>query len=99
MIPNSDDLRDLRDISRAVANDTDAQLERELTALRHTTRAELAALKPHLSTDEATFNALVRVVEQATADNIAIAEFVKRVKTLGANVLAVAKHASTLLPA
>jgi len=94
---NDDDLNALRNAARADAAATDLQLQNELASLCRMTRGQLEALRPRLATDDATFNRLVQVVEQATADNVAIAEFVSRVKTLGVNALAVARRASGLL--
>ena len=92
-----DDLNALRGIARADAAATDAELQTELAALRRMSRGQLEALRPRLTTDDATFDGLVQVCEQATRDNIGIAEFVSRVKTLGMTALAVARRASGLL--
>jgi len=94
---NDDDLNALRKAAAADARATDAQLERELAALKGITRSQLEVLRPRLSVDDATFKQLVQAVDQATADNNSIAELTNRLKTLGGNVLAVAKRASTLL--
>ena len=94
----NDDLMNLRNIARKNAQDTNAELEQELATLHASTRPQLEALKPRLACDEATFNSLLQAVEQATAGNISIAEFTTRLKTLGTNVLAVARKASALLP-
>jgi len=79
------------------ATATDLELQQELRALQGRSRMDLERLRPKLACDDATFNALVKAVEEATARNIAIAEFTDRLKTLGKNVLVVAKHASSLL--
>jgi hypothetical protein len=98
-VATNDDLANLRDIARKNAQQTDAELAQELATLRACTRPQLEALKPRLACDEATFNSLLQAVEQATAANISIAEFANRVKTLGTNVLSVARKASALLVA
>lgn len=95
---DSEDLNNLRAIGMAAAADADNQLRQELMALRQSTGSQLQTLKPLLSTDDATFFRLVQVVEEATASNMSIAEFTNRLKTLGTNVLTVARTASNLLP-
>jgi hypothetical protein len=94
----ADNLEELRKRARQAAVEADEELQQELTALHRMTVRDLEALKPRLSTDEATFNSLVKACEQATRDNMSIAEFTTRLKTLGTNVLAIARHASTMLP-
>jgi hypothetical protein len=95
---DDDDMAALRTISENDAKATNIELQKELAALQRATRPQLEALRPQLHVDDATFNQLVQAVDQATAGNIAIAEFTERLKTLGSNVLAVAQKASSLLP-
>jgi hypothetical protein len=95
---NEDDLNALRTIAAADAAATDRQLQQDLAALHRSARSRLEALRPQLATDDATFDSMVRAVEEATANNVSIAEFTNRLKTLGKNVLTVARTASSLLP-
>ena len=94
---NGDDLRDrLKRASREAADETDRQLEAEITALKSATTADLEALKPHI-TDAEIYAQLIAAVKESTDRNESIAQLRDRVKRLGAGVLGVAKKAVGLL--
>jgi hypothetical protein len=93
-----DDLTDRRNAAKKSKEAADVELQQELAALHRMTRGQVESLRPRLECDDATFKSLIEAVEQATKANISIAEFTNRLKTLGTNVLAVARRASTLLP-
>ena len=98
MAPTDDDLSNLRNIASQDAAATDAELANELKALKTASRSQLEALEPKLSTDPATFNKLLKAVDEATQNNENIEEFTNRLKTLGKGVLGVARTAASLLP-
>lgn len=72
-------------------------LEAEFNALKAATAVDLENLKPQVSDPEA-YDKLLAAVQEATAKNESIAEFTNRLKTLGGNVVKLAKEVKGLLP-
>ena len=94
-----DDLKEkLKKISKKSAEKADALLAEELDALRRATNTDLEALRPKV-TDQAAYDQLIAVVEEASRKNMDLAMLEQRLKSLGSSVVSVAKEVAILLKA
>jgi hypothetical protein len=75
---------------------TDALLKDDEAQLLASTAVDLEELKP-LFSDQASFDALIKAVNESTAKNESIAQLKQRLTDLGTGVLAVAKEVAPLL--
>jgi hypothetical protein len=89
-------LNDLGDLSNEAAADADAQFSKEIAALKELGTAGIEKLKPQI-TDQATYDKLIKVVQEAAAKNESIAQIVDRVKGLGQGAVSLAKKIATLV--
>jgi hypothetical protein len=81
MADNSD-LDNLRDISKKVVSEVNAELADQLKALNSAIHTDLEDLRPKI-TDKDTYDKLIAAVEKATELNEDIASLIPRVKNLG----------------
>jgi len=75
---------------------TDELLKDEEAELLASTAVDLEGLKPQIG-DKASFDALIKAVNESTERNESIAQLKQRLTDLGAGVLAVAKEVAPLL--
>jgi hypothetical protein len=75
---------------------TDALLKDDEARVLASTAVDLEELKPLIS-DHASFDALIKAVDESTAKNESIAQLKQRLTDLGAGVLAVAKEVAGML--
>lgn len=94
-----DDLKEkLKQKSKESAARADALLADELDALKRATNTDLEALRPKI-TEQAAYDQLIAVVEEASRKNMDLAMLEQRLKSLGSNVVQVAKEVAILLKA
>lgn len=92
-----DDLKaKLREKSTKAAADADMLLAEEWKALKKATRIDLEVLRPKIL-DQAAYDHLIAVIEEATRGNMSLAMLQQRLEKLGANVVQVGKEAAKLL--
>lgn len=87
---------DLKKASEKSVEETDALLLEEYNALLKATKSDLAALKPKIS-DQEMYDKLVSIINDATADNLSLAEFQQRLESLGTGALQLGKEVVNLL--
>lgn len=94
-----DDLKEkLKQKSKESAARADALLADELDALKRATNTDLEALRPKI-TDQTAYDQLIAVVEEASRKNMDLAMLEQRLKSLGSNVVQIAKEVAILLKA
>lgn len=87
---------DLRKASMESAAETDALLLNEYTALIKLTSADFDKLRPQIN-DQDLYDKLISAVEEATNNNLALAEFQKRLETLGEGAVQLGKDIIKLI--
>jgi len=76
----------------------DALLADEYEILKKATRTDLEALRPKI-TDQALYDQLIALVEEATQKNMDLALLQQRLKTLGSGAIQLSKEVVKLLKA
>jgi restriction endonuclease Mrr len=89
--------KSLKDLAAASSQHTDEILEEELQALLKASPEQLEALRPHVA-DEATYNRLIAVVEEATQSNEQAAKLKSLLMKGGSKLFNIGKIAGKLLP-
>lgn len=77
---------------------TDALLADEYEILRKATMSDLEALRPQIA-DQALYDQLITLVEEATGKNMDLALLQQRLKTLGSGAFQLSKEVVRLLKA
>ncbi len=76
----------------------DALLADEYEILKQATRSDLEALRPQIA-DQALYDQLIALVEEATGKNMDLALLQERLKTLGSGAVQLSKEVVKLLKA
>lgn len=87
---------DLEKASRESIEETDALLIEEFNSLKKVTKRDLTALKPKVS-DPALYDKIIPIITRATKNNLSLAEFQKRLETLGKGAVKLGKEVVKLL--
>jgi hypothetical protein len=87
---------DLEKASQESIEETDALLAGEYTALKQATRRNLDALRPKVS-DPALYDKIIPIINEATQNHLALAEFQQRLESLGTGAVKLGKEVVKLL--
>lgn len=87
---------DLRKAAMESAAEADALLEKEYNSLKKLTSTDYEKLKPQV-VDKELLDKLIQIVQEATNNNLSLAEFEERAKKLGEGVVVLAKDIIKLL--
>ena len=86
----------LRKKSAESAAKADILLEKEFNSLMKVTRTDLELLRPKIK-DQATYDKLISIVEEATQSNMDLATLKERLETLGKKGIQIVKEIAGLL--
>jgi len=87
---------DLEKASAEAIEETDALLLDEYNSLKQASKSDLDALRPKVS-DPATYDTLILIINEATQNNLSLADFQQRLESLGAGAIKLGKEVAKLL--
>jgi hypothetical protein len=87
---------DLEKASQKSIEETDALLLDEYNTLKQATKSDLDALRPKVS-DPATYDKLIPIINEATQNNLSLADLQQRLESLGAGAVKLGKEVVKLL--
>ncbi len=86
----------MEDLAQSTADETDAALKDQETALLASTNLDWNSLSPQL-TDQESFNKLMAAVREAQEKNESVAQLRARITSLGKGVIETAKKVAAIL--
>jgi hypothetical protein len=87
---------DLLKASKKSIDETNALLADDYNTLIQATKSDLDALRPKVN-DQETYDKIIAIVNNATENNLALADVQQRLQSLGAGAVQMAKEVAKLL--